>query len=179
MSRRQTDRKGRDLSSPESLRVFIGLAVQPFVVALTAFVTFPALDYTASVAYGGHSGNLWDGAESIALAVGIVGVGITLLGAVPLVATQLARGPLSRSQVLTSGLALGNIPTMLMCVLLIGRQAQSPGPVDLMDGPVGLARVLIFGSLFGLVGAATFWWIAGASVGPVSTEPRRSYESSR
>lgn len=164
--RRQRTR--RDLSPPENGRVFLGLAVQPFVAGCVAFLTFPALNYTGQFVYGSFAGSLWEGAGSMGVVVGFVGLGITVLGAVPLLAIQLSRGPVSRDHALASGLALGNVPTVLMWLLLISQQVHSGRPPDLASvayGPVGIVRVVVWGSLIGLAGAATFWWIAGRSIG--------------
>ena len=164
--------KGRELSPTENGRVFVGLAVQPFILAFVALVTFPVLDYTGRLfIYGPSATSLWEGAGPMAVVVGFVALGVTILGAVPLLAIQLTQGPVSRDRVLASGLALGNVPTILMLMVVFQQQLRNGGPLDVAHiayGPIGLVRVLLFGSILGVIGALVFWWIAGASIGTIS-----------
>lgn len=107
------------LTPTENTRVFVGLAIQPFVAALVTALLFPLLASARSARTGLAPGGYWDSTASLALAVALVSVGITVLGAVPLLAIQLSQGPVSKGQILASGFALG------ISILLSSSQSRS------------------------------------------------------
>jgi hypothetical protein len=154
--------------------VFVGLAAQPFVAALLGFVTFPALDYTGRPLYGGRPIDSWDSAMSVAVGAGVVGLFVTIFGALPILTFLLSRGPISREQVFTSGIVLGNVPFAIIVALRVATQiSQGTPPTDLSQltyGPLGLVRALAFGSIIGTGCAGAFWLVAGRHLGPLTTQ---------
>ena len=84
----------RLLSKADELRVLAGLAVQPFVAALLALVTFPLTEYTGRLVYGGRPVDPVRSAIAFAIGVGIVGLATTVLGALPALGWALKRGRL-------------------------------------------------------------------------------------
>ena len=158
----------RHLSRAGELRVLLGLAVQPFVTALLAFSTFPVIDYTGRALYIGRPSDPFDAAMSFAVGVGLVGLIVTIFGALPSLLWLLKRGPVSRRQVLISGAVLGNIPSALI-VLGLAASRLSDGAMpelsQLTYGPAGAIRAIAFGSFIGMASAAIFWWLAGRHIG--------------
>ena len=75
-------RHARTLSRADELRVLLGLAVQPFVTALLAFISFPVVDYTDRYLHGGRPFDAVDAALALATGVGIAGLGLRQ-GAMP------------------------------------------------------------------------------------------------
>jgi hypothetical protein len=102
------------LSSKDELRLFAGLAVQPFVGTALAFISVPLVDYSGRALYGGFPADSGDAATSFAFGVSIVAVCVTVCGALPTVLYLLKRSPLTLKQVLVGGVALGNAPFILM-----------------------------------------------------------------
>jgi hypothetical protein len=147
--------------------VLAGLAVQPLVAALLAFVTFPLTDYTGRLAYGGRPVDSVRSAIAFAIGVGIVGLATTVLGALPVLGWALKRGPLTRRRVIVAGAILGNIPSaVIVSGLAIGQLSSGSTPTlnALTYGYLGLFRIVAFGSFVGLGSAAVFWWLAGRHV---------------
>ncbi|MFN8579363.1 MAG: hypothetical protein U0163_00085 [Gemmatimonadaceae bacterium] len=165
MTRRPT--KARELGPSENARVFMALAVQPIVAALVTVILFPLLAAAERARTGLMPGSSWDSASSIAFAVALVAVGITLLGAMPLLAIQLSQGPVSIGQIFASGFALGNLPTAASWVLMAG-QIGATGLSGGSSQATALLPVMVLGSVLGLSGAAVFAWIAGDAVGPTN-----------
>ena len=152
--------------------MLIGFAVQPFFAALLGFVTFPALDYIAHLRWGGRPGDPWDAAMSVALGAGLVGLFVTIIGALPLLAFLLSRGPISRRQVFTSGVVLGNIPFAIIALLVASHGTPGTPPMgssQLTGDPLDLVEALAFGSFFGAACAGAFWLVAGRHVGAGTT----------
>jgi hypothetical protein len=105
--------------------VVIGFAIQPFVCALLAFVSFPILEYTGRGLYGGRPADPLDAAIAVAAGTGLVGFFVTLVAALPSFLWLRSRGLLSRGLVLWCGLILGNLPSLVIVILLvINRAAQ-------------------------------------------------------
>ena len=109
---------------------------------------------------------------SVALGAGLAGLFVTIIGALPLLAFLLSRGPISRKQVFTSGVVLGNVPFAIIA-LLIARQSRawtSPmGSSQLAGDVLDLVQALVFGSFFGAACAGAFWLVAGRHVGAGTT----------
>lgn len=156
------------LSPFGELRVLLGLAVQPFVTALLAFAIFPVVEYTGRLLYGGSPSDSVDAAISFAAGVGIVGLVLTIFGALPSLAWLLKRGPVTRRQALISGALLGNVPGVIIVGALAFRrvsQSAIPGLSELTYGPAGAVRAIAIGSFLGVASASVFWWLAGRHIG--------------
>jgi len=157
----------RPLSRVDELRVLAGFAVQPFVAALVAFITFQLTEFTGRLLYGQRSFDPLDSATAFAIGVGIVAIGVTVFGALPVLTWKLKHGPLTRRQVFVSGALLGNLPSaLIVCGLVIDqlRRDASPDLGALTYGLPGLIRVITFGSFIGITSAAVFWWLAGRHI---------------
>ena len=147
----------RRLTSTQYARVFAGLAIQPAAAALFGYLAFPLIAVSSA---NGARGGVVDpsAAVSIAAGAGLVALLVTIVGAAPVVASRLDRGPLALRQVLGGGALLGVLP-ILVIALLASPSAQ------LVDGSIprtSIASVhaLVVGAAFGLWGAAVFWFIA-------------------
>src|SRR5262245_44574959 len=149
------------------MRVILGFAVQPLVCALVAFMSFPILEYTGRSLYGGRPADALDSAIAVAIGTGLVGFFVTIVAAVPSYLWVRSRGLLSRGVVLWCGVILGNLPSLLIVVLLAINRAQQGQAANfdaLTYGVAGAIRAIAFGSFIGAAGAAVFWWIAGRRV---------------
>src|SRR4029453_7864144 len=83
-------------NTKKDLMVVIGFAIQPFVCALLAFVSFPILEYTGRGLYGGRPADPLDAAIAVAAGTGLVGFFVTLVAALPSFLWLRSRGLLSR-----------------------------------------------------------------------------------
>lgn len=130
--------KNAPLSSAVELYLVRGLAIQPFVAGLVGAALFR-------------------GWIVMGVLVGVVATLITVLVAFPTLLWILKRGPLTLHTTLISGMLLGNIPAALAAVLplMTGRQ-----PSELAS----LIRPSAFGSIVGVVSAASFWYAAGRHI---------------
>ena len=77
--------QSRTLTPADQLKLFVGLAVQPFLAAAVAFVSFPLvlLDRAGRTLAGGFPSDPTDAAISVALGVGVVALFVTLVGVLP------------------------------------------------------------------------------------------------
>ena len=183
-------KQGRMLSRSEELMVLIGLAVQPFVAGLAAFLLFPLINPSGRAVYEYQGARMViehrtpdvvDAARSVALAVGLVAVPLTALVALPSLAWLLKRGPITITQTLVAGAASGNIPLVVGFILISlrgPRQSLRPNlPADFPTFPEPSAIVqplysILFASAIGIVSAIAFWLIAGRRLGePAATPP--------
>ena len=131
------------------MRLFVGLAVQPFLTAAAAFVSFPLLlDRSGRTLAGGFPADAADAAVSVAFGVGIVAVFVTVAGVLPAVVWILKRRPITLTLASLFGLAFGNLPVVIGTLLAGGY------------GVAGTRRGLAFASVIGLTGAGGFWLIA-------------------
>jgi hypothetical protein len=75
-------RQPRTLTPAQELRLLAGLALQPFLAAGVAFVSFPLvlLDRTGRTLAGGFPSDPTDAAISVALGVGVVALFVTIVG---------------------------------------------------------------------------------------------------
>lgn len=142
-------------SSPAAgVRVVAALCAQPFVAAALAFASFPLVERTGRPLYRGIPVDALDAAGSFAAGVAIVAFFVTLFGALPAVLWLTWRcSPFSITKVLLSGLALGNVPVVLLS-LVAGSY-----------GPYGTIRAVAIGSFLGVSSAFVFWLIAGDGSG--------------
>ena len=154
-------------SSPVRWRVLTAFAILPILQALVAFVAFPLVwrlgDHGASqpVDWG-------EAAREFAIVTGLIGMFVTVAGAVPVVHWLMRRGRVSLARFLVAGLVLGNVPFALYLVVLIlpatmshlvmGTLSQHLVPVSALLA--GALRAILIGSIFGVIAAAAFWFIA-------------------
>jgi len=138
----------RTLTSDEEKKLFAGLAVQPFLAAGLAFVSFPfiLLERNGRVPTGGFLSA--DAAISVALGVGAWAVFVTLIGVLPTALWVVKRRALPLRHALLFGLAFGDLPVILGTVLSGG------------SGVAGPLRPLVLASTLGVAGAAVFWAIS-------------------
>ena len=155
----------RMLTPAQESRLMRGLLVQPFVAAALAVALFPLIDYTGRLVYGG--GRTIDPIETavgFGVMAGVVASFVTGFVAYPSLRWLLKRGPLTRSQAMTGGVVLGNVPGALIVSLLAARHLSrgvSPTLENTAYGPAGAARIVVLGSILGLVCALVFWRLAG------------------
>jgi hypothetical protein len=129
------------------MKLLAGLAVQPFLAAVVAFVGFPffLLDRTGQTLAGGFPADRTDAAIAVAFGVAIVALFITVVGVFPTALWLVKRRPVTLTQALLFGLGFANLPIVVGTVF-----AGS-------YGVTGALRGSAFASLIGLTGAATFW----------------------
>ncbi len=149
-----------------SYRLWAAFAVLPFVDALAGFLGFPLVWYT-----GGHTGQqLHDAAQAaraFGLVAGLLGLVVTLGGAVPAVFWLMKRGPVTLSQLIAAGLILGNIPFVSYVFRLVwslSLMALNGEPISRHLAPIpdliaGTLRALAIGSTFGTLSAGVFWFV--------------------
>ena len=138
----------------------LGLALQPFVAALLAFILFPVVEFTGGYLYGGRPAVFVDVAISFAAGVGMAGLIVTALGAVPTLVWLLRRGPVTRKQALIGGAVLGNIPGVLIVAAMATSGLSHGAMPDLREltyGSAGAVRAIALGSFIGATSAAVFW----------------------
>jgi len=143
--------QSRTLTPADELKLFVGLAVQPFLAAAVAFVSFPLvlLDRAGRTLAGGFPSDPTDAAISVALGVGVVALFVTLVGVLPTAVWLAKHRRLTLAQALLIGLGFANSPVVLGTVLTSGGY-----------GAEGALRGLVFASLIGLSGATAFWVIS-------------------
>jgi hypothetical protein len=103
------------------------------------------------------------GAASLAFAVGIIGLLVTALGAVPVVLWLIRHGRLSLFRLVIAGAILGNLPFTLivlgiLAVHLAEGSASSIG--RFWYGWAPAARLIVIGVAHGVVSAVLFWAVA-------------------
>ncbi len=82
----------------------------------------------------------------------------TIVGAVPGVAWLIRRGRLTLSNLLLSGIALGNIPMAILMVLALMEQFRN-GTLRSIE-PLNLLGAMLLGAWFGVWGAFFFWFVS-------------------
>ena len=148
--------------SPGRARLLAALVVLPLVDALVAFLGFPVVWWL-----GNHrTGSIYPQPAAVGFAIlaGVIGLVMTLCGALPVVWSLAARGPIALKQLLVAGLVLGNAPAAASLLFIIpitlghvanGTMAEHLLPVsELLAGSL---RVLAIGSAMGMISAAVFW----------------------
>jgi hypothetical protein len=145
----------REASPDQDLRLFAGLAVQPFAAAALGFLAFPLFAANQGGAFSA------DAALSLAVGAGIVALMVTVFVAMPLALWYSRRGWPTLKQVLLFGVALGNLPVVVIGVLANLSAAGQGRPASLPAG------ALVAGTAFGLAGALLFWLIAIRGTGRV------------
>ena len=140
----------RTLSPSEEMKVFVGVVVQPLVAALLGLITFPIffLDRNGHTLAGGVPADVMGFTFAMAMVVGVVALGITVIGALPAAVWLMKRRRISLQEALLAGLGFGNLPFALGGLM-----------ADTYEN-VGLIRGLAFSSVLGAACGAVFWWIA-------------------
>jgi hypothetical protein len=141
----------RTLTLSDEKRVLGGLVAQPFVAAAVAFVAFPLLllEPDGQTLPGGVPSDVSDVALSVALSAGIVAAVVAPLVVFPAAVWLMKRRELSLAETLMFGIGFGNLPYILLAIVAGGTY-----------GLAGLLRGVLFASLLGMAGAASFWVIA-------------------
>lgn len=145
-------------------RLLAAFAVVPIVDAVAALVAFPVVWAL------GDDGPSYAARPRAALAIatlaGILGLLVTLCGALPVVTWLMRRGPVRLSQLLLAGLVLGNAPfaafvAMLLPFALIHLASGTLWDRMLPLGELlgGTLRSVTIGSAMGLLSAAVFWFV--------------------
>ena len=134
---RNVEPQPRTLMPAEQMKLFAGLAVQPFLAAAVAFVSFPfvLLDRTGRTLAGGFPADPADAAVSVAFAAGFVAAVVTLVGVLPTALWVVKRRRLTLTQAFGFGIAFADVPVLLGTVLTGGGY-----------GPAGVLRGLMFAS---------------------------------
>jgi hypothetical protein len=152
------------LSPAAEMRALIGFAVQPLPAATIGFATFPVVEYTGRSLYGGRTADIFDAAVGFGLAAGFVAVPVTVLGALPIFAWLVSRGPVTRTHALAAGAVLGNVPGAVIVAGIAASRLNAGLAVRLEHltfGAAGAIRAVLLGAFVGSACAAVFWWIAG------------------
>jgi hypothetical protein len=133
----------RSLTPKEEMRLFAGLAVQPFLAAAVSVLSF-------ALVFPGRLTRTHDPAEAafgLALYMGYAALLMTIFCVLPTTVWVVKRIRVSFVQALAWGFAFANLPFALITI------ANDHGDSDL------LKQHGLF-TLIGLVGAAAFWAIA-------------------
>jgi hypothetical protein len=151
------------LTTDREKQMLVGLTVQPFVAAAVGLVLFRVVNDS-----GGPVGvdSLTDFEAALAFGVlcGAAASFVTGLVGYPGLVWVLKRRNLTRQQTLIGGLLLGNIPGALMVLALAARHLSrgvTPTLDNLTYGLDGALRLISYGTVIGVAGAAVFWWVAG------------------
>jgi hypothetical protein len=133
-------------NSPSRSRLLLGFATLPVVDAGVALLVLP---------------------RGLAVVVAVVGVVMTVAGAVPVVYWLMRAGRLRLMNLLLAGLALGNAPFAWYIIglilpftlmhLVMGTLWEHLLPFSLLIA--GSARAVAIGSFFGVLSAAVFWLV--------------------
>ena len=132
--------------TPGKWRLLGAFALLPLVDAAVAFVALP---------------------PAIAMLAGIMGLFVTLSGAMPVVYWLIRRGPVTFAQILIAGLALGNVPFAIYALAMIPYALLHLALGTLKDHLIPVSALLA-GALFsiaigtgmGMISAAVFWFAA-------------------
>ena len=135
------------------MRLFIGLAVQPFAAGGLGFLSSPLVHLSNHALGRGVPSDPIDAAIAFAAGIAFVALVITVGGALPAVTWYVKHGPLTLKRVLLSGAALGNVPFAILVPLAGG------GSSSTWWGPAAAVWALAVGTFFGLAGASLFWAI--------------------
>jgi hypothetical protein len=153
-----------------SRRLWAALALLPLADTVFAYLVF-VVWWSADTAIRPDAPNpvAW------AIATGLVGLVMTLVGALPALSAQMARGSVSFARLVGAGALLGNAPFVLVIVTL----ALPAAVVRYFDGTLsshlagfsevipGVLRSVAFGSALG-AWSGVFVWLVGFS--PIQQE---------
>ncbi|HXG53860.1 MAG TPA: hypothetical protein VNJ03_00635 [Vicinamibacterales bacterium] len=152
-------------STPSAARVFAAFPILPFVNAASALVVSPLFWYVTG--RPGRLDNPQAAAMSFAVITGVAALLVTLCGAVPAFSRLRKRGPISLTQTVAVGIALGNVPVIAIALAalyftvlhIIGGTISyhlSP-PLEIV---AGFLPLIVIGSVLGTMSAWVFWMIA-------------------
>jgi len=161
-------REARTLSVEDEKTLMRGLAVQPFVAAAMAFLLFPGIDYTGVLVHGAPAGEFLEAAFPFSVLVGMAGSFVTGLLVYPVLRWLLKRGPLTKTTTLISGAVFGNVPCALIVAALAARHVSrgvTPTLSNTTYSAAGALRLVVLGTLIGVVSAAVFWFLSGRRLG--------------
>jgi hypothetical protein len=145
-------------------RLACAFAAVPLVQALSMYFGFPLFwDFMGH----GRSGYPSGAAAMWATITGVCGVLATVAGAVPVFVWLRQRGRVTLTHAISAGVVLGNIPFALYLLLLIlpftiMHLARGTLPQHLIPVPSllsGTWRVIVLGSVLGVIGALVFWFV--------------------
>lgn len=129
-------------------RIWLGFLIMPVVSGVLALL-------------------LSGGSAGVALIASVSAILVTIFGGVPAFLTLKGRGPISLSQTMWVGAALGNIPFALFALMsglfalshvAAGTLAEHLSP--LTDLVLAAFRIILLGSAVGSLSAAVFWFVA-------------------
>jgi hypothetical protein len=147
------------------IRLVAALAAMPFAAGAVMFVTYVALWFSGARVFEGPVSDLngtLDAAVGLALGVTIIGFVVTGVATLA-VAWMVSRGPMSLSNLLFLGAALGNVPFVLIVVAILLVQLMngtlSSDVARLWYGLYGAVRAISLGCWIGACSAAVFWVI--------------------
>jgi hypothetical protein len=156
--------EARTLSAEDEKLLMRGLAVQPFVAAAMAFLLFPGIDYTGILIHGAPAGEFLEAAFPFSVLVGVAASFVTGLLVYPGLRWLLKRGSLTKTTTLISGAVFGNVPCALIVAALAARHLSrgvTPTLRNTTYSGAGALRLVVFGTVIGVVSAAAFWWLSG------------------
>ena len=145
-------------SPRNNARLWLGFLMMPPVSALGAAVVLP-------IVAPGEPGA--GGSGVFAFVAAIAAVLVTPAGALPAFLVLKRRGPITLSQTLCAGAALGNAPGALFALMaaLFAVAHIAAGSISQHMAPLsslltGALRVVVLGTAVGTISAAAFWLIA-------------------
>ena len=154
-----------------TVRIVAAFAVVPAVVFVVARLGYPIVWYIS-----GHRGQIIspsDPATSFAGVTTIIGLLVTLFGAVPAFVWMKKRWPVSLLRTIVAGVVLGNCPMVAIAIGALyftllhiagGTISQHLSPP--LDVIAGFVRLSAIGSVLGAISAFVFWMVGvrGADV---------------
>jgi hypothetical protein len=152
-------------ASPDRWRLLTGFALLPIVNAIVAYLAFPVVWYM-----GDHGASRpidpTHAASVFGMLAGVMGLLVTLCGALPVVWSLMTRGPVSFAQILVAGVALGNVPFGVYALFIgafslahIANGTMAEHLIPLSDLVKGVVRAVAIGSVLGLTSAVVFWFV--------------------
>lgn len=147
-------------------RLVAGFAALPPAMALVSFLGYLAIGPQGrSVLAGGVPiADPVTPALQLAFFVGIIGLALTLGGALPSVLWLMKRGQLRLSRLLVLGTLIGNVPFALIVVVAVLASLVngnfSASVARLWYGAEGALRFVLIGTIHGAVAAFVFWLVA-------------------
>lgn len=159
-----------------TFRLVVAFSVLPPLCGLIAFLVYAPL-WSLTGAFDER----YDPAAfapRVAVLAGVLGVAVTVAGAVPVVSSLRGRKAASWSNLLKAGVILGNAPFLLYALMALVftvmhwfagtlQDHLSPASELLLAG----VRMIALGSILGTVSAHVFWSIGIAGTDMAATDP--------
>jgi hypothetical protein len=144
-------------------RLALAFAAAPLMPAAAMYFGFPLFWN-----FMGHEGLPVDptqAARMLGTLSGVCGVCVTAVGAVPVFGWLRRRGSVTLMHAVSAGVVLGNVPFALYLLLLVlpftilhfARGTLSQHLIPLPSLLSDTLRVIVLGSVLGVIGALTFW----------------------